>query len=307
MTIGCQFGYFPEPLDFIIGDVTVSSLDDLDESVKSVNECEQIEKDWLYAPAARNKDFMSGAIRTLPYSARVFGLPETHRIEHASASDVEHVRFLVWALGFIHGMRLTYTEAGFLDATPIKPGKLHDIVWLGKSDQIALGLADSFWLRHTSNPRISKAVVGIIHSLFLSQTPTHLCYEQFIYLYTALDGCHYVHSHLKVKGQKSLRVMHSERIANLCAAFNCPVPTWADSQTGDIAKHRNETLHEGLFFDEPLGFRVFGGTGPSGSHQNILLEMQGLVCRFLCAMLGFNDPDYIASRVDTRQQIGLQL
>jgi len=305
MTISLDFGYCPDRLDFTVGDVTVSTLKDIEDSVKSVSECEQVEKDWLFAPGARTKDFMRGAVRTLPYSARIFGLPETHRIEHATTGDIEHVQFLVWVLGFIQGMRLTYTEAGFLDATPIKPGKLHDIVWLGKSDQKALGLADSFWLQHASNPRISKAVVGIIHSLFVSQTPTHLCFEEFIYLYTALDGCHYAHS--LITGQNPRSGRHTERIANLCAAFNCPVPTWADSQTGDIAKHRNETLHEGLFFDEPLGFRVFGGTSPSGSHQNILLEMQALVCRFLCAMLGFNDPDYITSRVDSRQQIGLRL
>lgn len=305
MTVGCKFGYFPEPLDFTVGDVTVSTLDDFDESVRAVNECEQIERDWLYAPEARSKDFMSGVVRALPYSARVFGLPETHRIDRASTRDIEHVRFLVWVLGFIHGMRLTDTEAGFLDATPIKPGKLNDIVWLGKSDQKALGLTDSFWLRHASNPRISKAVMGIIHSLFLSQTPTHLCFEEFIYLYTAVDGCHYAHS--LITGQNPRSGKHSERISNLCAAFNCPIPTWADSQTGTIAMHRNETLHEGLFFDEPLGFRVIGATSPSGSHQDILLEMEGLVCRFLCAMLGFNDPDYITSPVHTRQQFGLKL
>jgi len=305
MVISLDFGYCPNRLDFTVGDVTISTLANIDESVKDVNECDQIERDWIYAPEAESKDFLSGVVRMLPYSDRVFGLPKTHRIDHASASDIEQVRFLVWVLGFIQGMRLADTEAGFLDATPIKPGKLHDIVWLGKSDQTALGLADSFWLRHMGRPRISKAIVGIIHSLFLSQTPTHLCFEEFIYLYTALDGCHYVHG--LITGQDPRSGRHSERIANLCAAFNCLVPTWADSRTGTIAKHRNETLHEGLFFDEPLGFRAFGGTSPSGSHRNILLEMRGLVCRFLCAMLGFNDPDYITSRVDLRQQTGLRL
>jgi len=305
MTVECQLGYYPRPLDFTVGDLTISTLDGFDEAVKGVNECDQIEKDWLYAPAARSKDLMSGVVRTLPYSARVFGLPQTHRIVHTSASDIEHVRFLVWVLGFIQGMRLTDMEAGFLDATPIKPGKLHDIVWLGQSNQKALGIADSFWQRHAGNLRIAKAVVGIIHSLFLSQTPTHLCFEEFIYLYTALDGCHYVQS--LVAGQNPRGGKHSERTANLCAAFNCPVPAWADCQTGTIAKYRNETLHEGLFFDEPLGFRIFSGSSVLGAHQNTLLEMQGLTCRFLCAILGFNDPDYITSPVDTRQRIGLRL
>ena len=103
---------------------------------------------------------------------------------------------------------------------------------------------------------------------------------------------------------------HSKRIANLCCAFNCPVPTWADSQASMIAKHRNETLHEGLFFDEPLGFRVFGGApapNAPASYGNTLVEMRNLVCRFVCAVLGFNDPSYVTSPVDTRQRFGVQI
>ncbi len=89
---------------------------------------------------------MSGAVTEQPYSARVFGLPMTHVLEHQSADSDENVNFLIWCLGFLLGLRLTNTEAGFLDATPIKAGTLHDIVWFGK-DSIpkALGFADQFW------------------------------------------------------------------------------------------------------------------------------------------------------------------
>ncbi|MEO1009601.1 MAG: hypothetical protein AAFX79_13645 [Planctomycetota bacterium] len=305
MTISLELGYYPKRLDFTVGDVTVSTLDDLDESAMGVNECCLIEKDWIYAPRQRVRDFMSGELTTLPYSARIFGLPKTHRIDHANAGDIEHVRFLVWVLGFIKGMRLTDAEAGFLDATPIKPGTLHDMVWDRKSEEKALGIADAFGRRHAGNPKISKMIVGVIHSLFLSQTPSLLCFEKFVYLYTALDGCH--HAHSITTNQNPRAGGHAARIAKLCSAFGCPVPAWADPQNKQVADLRNDTLHEGLFFDEPLGFRVFSGTSPTGSHQNILLEMRCLVCRFLCAMLGFNDQQYVTSPVNTRQMIEIQL
>lgn len=308
MAMQLQFGFYPRALDFKVGDVSVATLGGMDDAVRCVTESGHVERGWCYAPSARSKDFMSGAVRTLPYSERVFGLPQTHVLEHTTAPDAEHLSFLVWVLGFILGVRLTETEAGFLDATPIEPGALHDIVWTGRSEQKALEIADRFWRSHAANPRITKGVTGIIHSLFLSQTPTYLCFEEFIYLYTALDACHFVHS--LTTGQNPRDGGHAKRITNLCGAFNCPIPAWADIQSGTIAKHRNETLHEGLFFDEPLGFRIFGGAPPSNApaaYGNALLEMRVLVCRFVCAILGFNDASYITSPVNTRHKFGVRL
>ena len=64
---------------------------------------------------------MSGKVREHPYASRVFGLPKTHLIEHAEATNQDHLDFHLWALSFFVGMRLTATDAGFLDATPLKP------------------------------------------------------------------------------------------------------------------------------------------------------------------------------------------
>jgi hypothetical protein len=65
---------------------------------------------------------------------------------------------------------------------------------------------------------------------------------------------------------------------------------------------RNETLHEGLFFDEPLGFRTFVSPVAQGvPNCDELMEMRALVCRVICALMGFNDASYITSRLDTRQ------
>ncbi len=308
MTTGIDFGFYPEPLDFTVGDITVATLDGLEQKVEQVTKSGLVERGWRYAPPAASKDFMSGLVRTLPYNGRVFGLPQSHSIRHTTATDPEHLRFLVWMLGFIQGIRLSDTEAGFLDATPIRPGTLHDIVWLGKSDQRALAIADAFWRQHATNPRIAKGVMGIVHSLFLSQTPTLLDFEEFTYLYVALDGCHFVWS--TINGPSKAYVTHKQRIASLCAAFKCPVPAWADAQAGTVATKRNETLHEGLFFDEPLGYAIYGGApraSGAGSNQNTLLEMQCLVCRLLCGIVGFDDASYLSSPVDTRQRHGVRL
>ncbi len=303
-----QFGFYPEQLDFNVGDLSVSTLDGLKQKVDEVMQSGLVERDWCYAPPAASKDFMSGKVRTLPYNGRIFGLPQTHALRHANASGPDHLRFLVWMLGFIEGIRLSDTEAGFLDATPVRPGKLHDIVWLGDSDRRALSISDDFWRRHATNPRIAKGVMGIVHSLFLSQTPTLLDFEEFTYLYIALDGCYFVWS--VINGKSKGYVPHRQRIAGLCAAFHCPVPAWADAQSGTVAAQRNETLHEGLFFDEPLGYTIYGGSAraaTSSPYPNTLLHMRCLVCRLICGIVGFNDASYISSPIDTRQQHGVRL
>lgn len=300
-----RFGYCPQALDWKIGDIVVATLPDLPQTIDAVTKREGIEKDWIYAPPSRTRDFMSGTISVQPYSSRVFALPQTHAIEHTNGG-LEQLDFLVWCLGFILGMRLTTTEAGFLDATPIKPGVLHDIVWCGR-DSIAkaLACADDFWRANQSRPRVPKALTGVIHSYFLAQNPIALGFERFTNLYVALEGCHFVHSTTLGKAPRS--APHRDRIAGLCSAFNMPIPSWAAPTSANIATHRNETLHEGLFFDEPLGFAGFGGQGHRPSAGLVLLEMEALVARLLVALLGMPAPSYITSELNTRQQHGVTL
>jgi hypothetical protein len=303
-----KFGFFPGSLDFTAGNITVRSLPDAEENRKRLLANNGVRGDWIYAPPAAVTDIVSGQRQELPHSSRVFGLPQTHEITHAQSVDPPHVGFLVWTLGFIYGIRLTETEAGFLDATPVKPGVLHDIGWVGRSEQRALALADDFWQRHAANPKVCKGITGVIHAFFLSQTPTQLDFERFIYLYTSLDGCYRVWELIHGPIPKNQKPTHARRIEFLCTKLGIPVPPWADSSSGTVAAHRNNTLHEALFFDEPLGFSTFGGSSAgrptTGDH---LLEMNGLVSRVLCALLGFNDPGYIQSPLNTRQIIPARL
>ena len=76
------------------------------------------------------------------------------------------------------GMRLTATEAGFLDATPLKAGKLVDFVLQGSSLTLAVELADDFWRTNHHDPRRARLFAGAVHALFLAQNPRSLQFER---------------------------------------------------------------------------------------------------------------------------------
>jgi hypothetical protein len=66
----------------------------------------------------------------------------------------------------------------------------NDIVWASNSSiSNAMDAADDFWIRNRDRPRIAKAVCGVIHCMFMAHDNTALMFEEFIYLYTGLDGC----------------------------------------------------------------------------------------------------------------------
>ena len=294
-----EFGFYPEPLEIKAGSIKVSPLSEFHSIVDSVLDAhENIKDDWIYAPPQRDRDFISGEIREQPYSSRVFSLPKTHMIEHAKATGDEHLDFLVWALSFFLDMRLTTTEAGFLDATPVKPGKIVDFVLLGQSCERAVELADSFWVTNHSEPRNARRFEAAVHALFLGQYPQALLFESFIHLYTAIDACHALTKALRPpKGDPP----YGKRIAWMCGELAIKTPAWAVSPS--VSAIRNDALHEALFMGAPLGFAA----SQSGPQINFRLEMTALVCRLLVALIGGNDASYLGSPVNTRQYHGLNL
>ena len=298
-----EFGFYLEPRPIKAGSIRISPLPDFDSIVAPMPDWEDIKNDWIYASPQQTRDFMSNTVREQPYSSRVFGLPKTHMIEHATATDDKHLDFIIWALSFFVGMRLTTTERGFLDATPVKPGKLVDFVLLGQSLERAVELAEIFWMTNRREPCNAKRFEAAVHALFLAQYPQALQFERFIYLYTAIDACYALTKALRCP-QGHHR--HYERIEWMCGELGGTTPTWADpkvkggTQVSDI---RNHSLHEALFMDAPLGFAVL----QSGTLGNLTLEMTALVCRLLVALIGGNDTSYLGSPVNTRQRCGLDL
>lgn len=299
------FGFYPKPIRVCTGPINIEPLSEFDECVEGVFSLlsERTDKGWIYAPPILTRDIMSGETRKHPSSARVFCLPKTHLFKHAKATGEDHVEFHIWALSFFLGMRLTVTEAGFLDATPIKPGNLVDFNLLGQSLKRAIELAEQFWIANCGNRRNAQRFKAAVHALFLSQYPQALPYEEFIHLYIAIDTCYALTKALR---SPKAQHRHSERIEWMCGELGVKTPPWAQTScvSGTVVPDlRNDALHEALFVGEPLGFAVYGGdTG-----ENIALEMNALICRLLVALLGGNDNTYLGSHVNTRQRYGLRL
>ena len=306
MKLDKEFGFYPDPdlLPTAAGSIKISPLPDFDSIVNPVLTCGYIEDDWIYPPPQPLQDLVNDEVSKAPYSSRGFGLPKTHVLEHTEATGAEHIDFLIWALSFFVGMRLTAIEKGFFDATPVKPNKLVDF-GLSLSHRVqAVELADRFWKKHQSEPRKAQLFVAAAHALFLGQYKQAQPVEEFIYLYTAIDACYRLTKELRSPNSRDEK--HGRRINWMCCNLGVLTPNWAcpdrrgRSEVSDI---RNNTLHEALFLGAPLGYAGQWG----GTHQNRTLEMRALVCRLLVALIGGKDPGYFGLPVDTAQQHLLKL
>lgn len=300
-----EFGYYPRKCDLAVGEISISTNSDLEKIVKEIEHSPNVHENWIYPPHYQMCDVVTGTITPRPYGPRVFGLRKTHTITHMNGDSDQHLHYLVWCLGFFTGMRLTGTEAGYLDATPICPGALTDFTPLQRELPDALNMVEEFWKRNAAKPRNAKLICGIIHTLFISHYSQALCYERFTHLYSALDACFALTKDLL--GVAGRDPTHAARIAWMCDEFKMPTPAWAlaAGPGSEVSIVRNNSVHESLFFDEPLGFAIYGGNPPVANRGNVTLEMQALVCRLLVALLGRPNCDYVRSVVTSRQNHGL--
>ncbi|KQO49971.1 hypothetical protein ASF08_22820 [Methylobacterium sp. Leaf85] len=302
-TLSVDFGYYPGHLTIQSGPISIETLPDLEGIVRETKAEETVDGDWFYAPPQQVRHFPSGTITNFPYASRVFGLPKTHRLNHSAADNSDHLVFVLWVLSFFVGMRLTSTEAGFLDSTPLRPGKLVDFVLFGRGLDCSLVLAENFWLVHKANPEQARRFAAATHALFLAQHRQHLQFERFLLLYTALDACFALAT---ASNTPPPRLGYARRIEWMCGLFGMAVPAWADPNApggAEAAFIRNATVHEALFMGEPLGFAVHDAS----PNLNLPLEMKALLCRFLVALLGASKTDYVRSPVNTRQRQPLTL
>ena len=140
----------------------------------------------------------------------------------------------------------------------------------------AVQLALDYLAAEAADPRASKRVSAVIHALFLAQFPQNFPFERFQYLYMALDACFKL---IACKQAKMPSVPHALRIEWICTTLGLSVPSWADSAVGasDLATVRNDAIHEALFFDEPLGFAIYGGNTTGLDAGKVMLQMLSLI------------------------------
>jgi hypothetical protein len=304
--ISAEFGFYPKMYNVTTERFSIQTLGNFEETLERVKNSPNLQKDWIYSGRTLQDDFIGEKTQVLPYTNRVFELPKTHVLTLFKRQNIDDLDFVVWCLSFFTGMRLTITEAGFLDATPIKQGKLVDFVLSHCTLEDAINLALNYIDAEQENFRATKRVIAAIHALFLSQFPQNLPFERFQYLYMALDTCFKI---IETKSKPNKRLNHAERIQWMCEKFDIPTPSWSmtNDNKSDISIVRNDTIHEALFFDEPLGFSIYGGNQPTTNSVNVLLHMRHLVCRLLVAILGKPDTDYVKTSVESRMRQPLRL
>lgn len=305
--VSAEFGYYPERIEIENERFSIKTLPNFHEVVAVVKNDPNVHKDWIYPGAQQNVDF-SGVTSYRPYNARVFGMHKTHVLTLHNSDNLDDIDFVVWCLSFFTGMRLTVTEAGFLDATPVKKGKLVDFVLSQCTIEDAIELALDYLESERGNLRATKRVSAAIHALFLSQYPHNLPFEKFQYLYMGLDTCYRIIADKEYPKLKQ-DISHAKRIQWMCKKFEICIPEWAitDKTPSLISNVRNSSFHEALFFDEPLGFAIYSNNQPNGKQNNVILEMQHLICRLLVCIFGRSDTDYVKSCIDDRQIKGLRL
>ncbi|HIC5589448.1 TPA: hypothetical protein ACW486_003632 [Salmonella enterica subsp. enterica serovar Infantis] len=299
--IKAEFGYYPVEVNVETDDFSLLTLPGLAEKTNLINNHRNVINGWIY-PGNQEVYNLNGGISTMPFSQRVFGLPKTHSLKLKNTSSLETLNFAVWCLSFFKGIRLTTTDAGFLDATPIKPSKLTDFILVKCSEKEVIELALKYMSSETKTKHAPINIAAIVHALFLSQNPQYLSFEKFQYLYMALDSCFALTWAEKNKcTEKTLN--HSRRLKWICKTYGIPRPSWVTGKK-NITNIRNENFHEAMFHGQPLGFTTINNYQYG---DDILQQMQALICRLLVAILGVNAPDYITSNVNSREYHSLTL
>lgn len=241
-----EFGYWPEAAVFDVHGLAVRTLSGLDKLVAEVRTSERVHEGWFFSPCARYVDLGNDRELVLPFPERVFPLPKTHRLEVAPGQPDGLARFAIWCLGFFVGMRLTETEAGFLDATPIRPFALCDFVCATRELPQALEPAIEFFLR-AAEPRTTENLLAAIHALWLSHTRNLLRFEQHHYAYVAIDALWRLCRQLGLRTEGVVK--QNDRLATLADHLEITLPDWPS-----VVPERNNAVHEGLFYGQPLGF-----------------------------------------------------
>ncbi|EPG7577993.1 hypothetical protein M0K77_002397 [Providencia rettgeri] len=183
-----KFGFYPKYLDIKTNFFSVITIPEYESVISDIKAHPNVDKDWFYAGPQEVSD-LYGNVSTKPYSGRVFSMPKTHILKLNGAFSQKDLNFVIWCLSFFTGMRLTTTQAGFLDATPIKPGTLVDFCVSDSSEQNAIQVALNYLRKENHHHLECTRIAAVIHALFLAQRPQNLNYEKFQYLYMSLDGC----------------------------------------------------------------------------------------------------------------------
>ncbi|MFV0348040.1 MAG: hypothetical protein ACK5JO_05585 [Halodesulfovibrio sp.] len=275
--ISQQFGYLPEHCDITYGNITITTLYDLTQKIEGVESSITTHRGWIYAPIV-------GTIDNPPIkSSRIFHLPKTHIITHHKAISVHHLDFILWIFGYLQGIRFTPEGHGYIDATPIKKHQINDFIILRNSARHSLAIADTFFKKQKNN-NSSLFIASAIHCIMLSSIPNYLHFEKFNLMIQSIDACWKSIQEMNITQIKKT-IPHAQRIRIMCETLKIPTPEWAQCDKNGktyISSIRNSLIHEGLYFNKPLGY---SNQNREAEYRNILFQLKNLISRIILSLL----------------------
>jgi hypothetical protein len=290
-----RFGWWPRNSKVDARATRVDLLATFDASIAAVKDDPRAYDGWYYPPLEPVRS-SSGETKPTPHiPAPIYELPPTHRISGSEDwMDDDYLHFVIALLGLVDGMRLVPEGWQHFYRTPIRFGRLADLVCDNREIAEILFVAAIWWQAHSVEER--RAMFAAAHWYSFSGLYHHE-FEEFAAKYTVLDTLYWIHSRHTSKGN----VAHCQRPSILAAAHGLQTPSWAivTNRSCRLSDLRNDLIHEAKFAGEPIGFAHL-------PELSLTLELGAFMTRLIIAMLGVKC-SYIQSPTDTRSMHGLGL
>lgn len=269
----CQFG------DEVFDIKPVSSFN---QAIELVRKLPTFGKEWIHPPITESPT------EGVEVPCARFELPATHLlVVKGHAYDKQLGEFLILALGFLRGLRMTPYGTGHLMATPWKECTLVDFLASDKETLVGLTAALDFWISKGDQER--KLAFAAIH-WFLTSQSYRLQHDVFAWQYTVMDNIHRLTQlgDMAYKATADRAPAHGARPLNLSAYYGSPLPASFAKMipqplpTGAVVDLRNELIHEARWCGEPVGYAT------TADANAMLMEMKHFNAQLILGFLGIN-------------------
>lgn len=177
----------------------------------------------------------------------MYSCPLNYIIEGDFVSQ-EHINFTVICLSIALGVKLVSQEYSYVDSTNIKPLHLGFVEMSPLEYQYFVDNAFNFYLKHhTDNLKKVNVITNTIYLLFRAETGYNFLYEDFYWLYTAIDCCYKYYKNRSSKNKETLQY--------LCKKADINIDQY-DELISYISDIRNELVHEGTFLGSCFGYQI---------------------------------------------------
>lgn len=267
-----NFGWLRNTSTYETSSIKISAIDSYDDAIAELDASLDQDGQWFYPPISYVSKVSGPRVPTTR-----FELPITHKLEDKTKSkDAAFLEFMILYYGWLNGQRLNPEGWGHLTKTAIKSGLLTDFIFNEKTIPSLLDKAEHFWQSH-QNDGLTNLMTNAIH-WYLYAHSYNQYFERFMAQYMVFDTL----CRVTMQVNSESFVSHTRRIEYVSNTLGMDCPSWGvvKSQETEIAKIRNDLIHESSFAGKPIGF------GFPSANSHILFNLEAFNCRVIAALFG---------------------